>query len=66
VLTNEDIVSSSEVPDWFERKAIVAFTDHLSNRRVRTAGEQLYAQFGVGFWPVWRVPSRAHERARQR
>ena len=23
--------------------------DHLSNRRVRTVGEQLYAQFGVGF-----------------
>jgi DNA-directed RNA polymerase beta subunit len=22
--------------------------DHLSNRRVRTVGEQLYAQFGVG------------------
>ena len=22
--------------------------DHLSNRRVRTVGEQLYSQFGVG------------------
>ena len=29
-------------------KVIVDDIDHLSNRRVRTVGEQLYAQFGVG------------------
>jgi len=29
-------------------KADVDDIDHLSNRRVRTVGEQLYAQFGVG------------------
>ncbi len=49
VLTKEDIIaiikylvlltnSKSEIDD----------IDHLSNRRVRTVGEQLYAQFGVG------------------
>jgi DNA-directed RNA polymerase subunit beta len=30
------------------QKAEVDDIDHLSNRRVRTVGEQLYAQFGVG------------------
>ena len=29
-------------------KAVVDDIDHLSNRRVRTVGEQLYTQFGVG------------------
>ena len=29
-------------------KAEIDDIDHLSNRRVRTVGEQLYAQFGVG------------------
>ena len=29
-------------------KAIVDDIDHLSNRRVRTVGEQLYNQFGIG------------------
>ncbi|MEM0939257.1 MAG: DNA-directed RNA polymerase subunit beta [Bacteroidota bacterium] len=29
-------------------KAVVDDIDHLSNRRVRTVGEQLYSQFGVG------------------
>ena len=29
-------------------KALVDDIDHLSNRRVRTVGEQLYTQFGVG------------------
>jgi len=27
---------------------VVDDIDHLSNRRVRTVGEQLYTQFGVG------------------
>ena len=30
------------------QKAEIDDIDHLSNRRVRTVGEQLYAQFGVG------------------
>ena len=29
-------------------KEVVDDIDHLSNRRVRTVGEQLYNQFGVG------------------
>ena len=29
-------------------KAEIDDIDHLSNRRVRTVGEQLYSQFGVG------------------
>src|SRR5258708_658333 len=29
-------------------KAEIDDIDHLSNRRVRTVGEQLYTQFGVG------------------
>ena len=31
-----------------QSEADVDDIDHLSNRRVRTVGEQLYAQFGVG------------------
>src|SRR6202007_416993 len=31
------------------QKAEIDDIDHLSNRRVRTVGEQLFAQFGVGF-----------------
>jgi DNA-directed RNA polymerase subunit beta len=37
-------------------KAVVDDIDHLSNRRVRTVGEQLYSQFGVGL-AVWRERS---------
>ena len=49
VLTKEDII---EIIKYLIRllnaKTDVDDIDHLSNRRVRTVGEQLYNQFGVG------------------
>ena len=49
VLTKEDII---EIVKYLVRlmnqRAEIDDIDHLSNRRVRTVGEQLYAQFGVG------------------
>ena len=49
ILTKEDII---EIIKYLVRltngKAEIDDIDHLSNRRVRTVGEQLYAQFGVG------------------
>ncbi|MDX2188295.1 MAG: DNA-directed RNA polymerase subunit beta [Bacteroidota bacterium] len=49
VLTTEDIVSIVKyLIGLINSKAIVDDIDHLSNRRVRTVGEQLYGQFGVG------------------
>ncbi|SFC49434.1 DNA-directed RNA polymerase subunit beta [Flexibacter flexilis DSM 6793] len=49
VLTEEDIVSIVKyLIGLINSKAIVDDIDHLSNRRVRTVGEQLYANFGVG------------------
>lgn len=49
VLNKQDII---EIIKYLVRltngKADVDDIDHLSNRRVRTVGEQLYAQFGVG------------------
>jgi DNA-directed RNA polymerase subunit beta len=49
VLTKQDII---EIVKYLVRlinsKAEVDDIDHLSNRRVRTVGEQLFAQFGVG------------------
>ncbi len=48
-LTKQDII---EIVKYLVRltngKAEIDDIDHLSNRRVRTVGEQLYAQFGVG------------------
>src|SRR5450432_1141367 len=48
-LTKEDMI---EIIKYLVRltnaKADIDDIDHLSNRRVRTVGEQLYAQFGVG------------------
>jgi DNA-directed RNA polymerase subunit beta len=48
-LTKDDII---EIIKYLVRltngKAEIDDIDHLSNRRVRTVGEQLYAQFGVG------------------
>ena len=48
-LTKPDII---EIIKYLVRltngKAEIDDIDHLSNRRVRTVGEQLYAQFGVG------------------
>ncbi|MBO9639576.1 MAG: DNA-directed RNA polymerase subunit beta, partial [Siphonobacter aquaeclarae] len=49
VLTTEDIVCIVKyLIGLINSKAVVDDIDHLSNRRVRTVGEQLYAQFGVG------------------
>ncbi|MDX9704292.1 MAG: DNA-directed RNA polymerase subunit beta, partial [Weeksellaceae bacterium] len=49
VLTKEDIISIIKyLIELINSKAEVDDIDHLSNRRVRTVGEQLAAQFGVG------------------
>ena len=49
VLTKEDITSIIKyLILLINQKADVDDIDHLSNRRVRTVGEQLSAQFGVG------------------
>jgi DNA-directed RNA polymerase subunit beta len=49
VLTNEDIISIiSYLIELSNSRTDVDDIDHLSNRRVRTVGEQLYSQFGVG------------------
>ena len=49
VLTKEDIISIVRyLVQLVNGKAEIDDIDHLSNRRVRTVGEQLYAQFGVG------------------
>jgi len=58
VLTRQDIIAIVKyLIKLINSKAEVDDIDHLSNRRVRTVGEQLYAQFGVGFKHVWPVPS---------
>jgi len=49
VLTKEDIISIIKyLIELYNGSEILDDIDHLSNRRVRTVGEQLYAQFGVG------------------
>ncbi|MDP4289707.1 MAG: DNA-directed RNA polymerase subunit beta [Bacteroidota bacterium] len=49
VLTKEDIISIIKyLIAMINSKAEVDDIDHLSNRRIRTVGEQLYNQFGVG------------------
>jgi DNA-directed RNA polymerase subunit beta len=49
ILTKQDIISIIKyLIQLINSKADVDDIDHLSNRRVRTVGEQLYAQFGVG------------------
>ncbi|MEI6574846.1 MAG: DNA-directed RNA polymerase subunit beta [Bacteroidota bacterium] len=49
VLTREDIISIIQyIIKMVNSKADIDDIDHLSNRRVRTVGEQLYSQFGVG------------------
>ncbi|MBP7152198.1 DNA-directed RNA polymerase subunit beta [Porphyromonadaceae sp. NP-X] len=49
VLTKEDIIEIIKyLIDLVNSKAEVDDIDHLSNRRVRTVGEQLYNQFSVG------------------
>jgi len=48
-LTKEDIISIIKyLIELINSKTLVDDIDHLSNRRVRTVGEQLYNQFGVG------------------
>jgi len=49
ILTNDDIISIIKyLIQLSNAKADIDDIDHLSNRRVRTVGEQLYNQFGVG------------------
>jgi DNA-directed RNA polymerase subunit beta len=49
VLTKEDIIEIIKyLIELINSKAEVDDIDHLSNRRVRTVGEQMYNQFGVG------------------
>ncbi len=49
ILTKEDIIKIiGYLIELINAKTDVDDIDHLSNRRVRTVGEQLYAQFGVG------------------
>ncbi|RME94320.1 MAG: DNA-directed RNA polymerase subunit beta [Bacteroidetes bacterium] len=49
VLTKEDIIAIvTYLVALMNQKAEIDDIDHLSNRRVRSVGEQLYAQFGVG------------------
>ena len=49
VLTKEDIIAIVKyLVGLMNQRSEIDDIDHLSNRRVRTVGEQLYAQFGVG------------------
>ncbi len=49
VLTKVDIIEIIKyLIELINSKTNVDDIDHLSNRRVRTVGEQLYSQFGVG------------------
>ncbi|MDR1725159.1 MAG: DNA-directed RNA polymerase subunit beta [Bacteroidales bacterium] len=49
VLTKEDIISIIKyLIELINSKTEVDDIDHLSNRRIRTVGEQLYSQFGLG------------------
>ena len=56
VLTKEDIIEIIKyLIELVNSKAVVDDIDHLSNRRVRTVGEQLYSQFGVGLNRMARI-----------
>src|SRR6056297_167532 len=49
VLTKDDMINIVKyLVRLINQNAELDDIDHLSNRRVRTVGEQLYAQFGVG------------------
>jgi DNA-directed RNA polymerase subunit beta len=49
VLTREDIITIiKHLIELINSKAEIDDIDHLSNRRIRTVGEQLSQQFGVG------------------
>ena len=56
VLTKEDIIEIIKfLIELINSKAVVDDIDHLSNRRVRTVGEQLYTQFGIGLTRMARI-----------
>jgi len=56
VLTKEDMIEIIKyLIELINSHAIVDDIDHLSNRRVRTVGEQLYNQFGVGLNRMARI-----------
>lgn len=56
VLTKEDMIEIIKyLIELINSKANVDDIDHLSNRRVRTVGEQLYNQFGVGLNRMARI-----------
>ena len=59
-LTKEDIIEIIKyLVQLINSNAEVDDIDHLSNRRVRTVGEQLYNQFGIG---LARMARTIHER----
>ena len=56
VLTKEDIISIvRHLIELVNSKAEVDDIDHLSNRRIKTVGEQLSGQFGVGLSRIART-----------
>ena len=56
VLTREDIISIvKHLIELVNSKAEVDDIDHLSNRRIKTVGEQLSGQFGVGLSRIART-----------
>ena len=56
VLTKEDIIEIiKHLIELINSKTVVDDIDHLSNRRVRTVGEQLSTQFGVGLNRMARI-----------
>ena len=64
VLTTEDIIQIVKyLIGLINSKAVVDDIDHLSNRRVRTVGEQLYSQFGVGLARMARTIKERDERS---
>ena len=53
VLTNSDIVSIiSNLISLVNSKVDVDDIDHLSNRRIRTVGEQLANQFNIDYQEI--------------
>ena len=56
ILTSEDITSIiKHILELINLKIDVDDIDHLSNRRVKTVGEQLYNQFYIGFYRMART-----------
>ena len=65
ILTREDIIAIIKyLISLINSKTDVDDIDHLSNRRVRTVGEQLANQFSVGFVRMAPYDPRTHERPR--